>query len=287
MEKILGYTKIHTKLHGTVNVRFAKKNMICGAYLVTGYKNGKNLCGLVTKDGKEVIYMRDMKLKELAYNEDETAAYLGFESPKSDIPQYYVVKEDKEKDCRLVTLINNNKNSIPMYFVTIKNTSKLWVLQTDEQCPKYALYDPEKEDVISTSFDYLESVSESLCPEHKLYYSINLASVNYEDGVEEILIHSRLCGFMDEKGNFSSNILDTESGQCYKASFFGPNTLSENFKLLASQLVRKYNQEYQEKEDNINYILANMLNSHNEDPYIESTGSLAKIIKFNNTRGNV
>ena len=282
MDKILGYTKIHTKLHGTISVRFARKNMICGAYLVTGYKHGKNYSGLVTKDGKEIIYMRNMKLEELAYNEDETSAYLGFSLPKSNIVQYYVVKEDKEKDCRLVTLINNKKNSIHMNFLTIQNIKNLWVLQTEEDYPKYALYDPKKEDIISTSFDYLESVTKGSCPEHKLYYSINLASVSLEDNIQEILIHSKLCGFMDENGNFSSNILDTESGQCYKASFFGPNTLSENFKLLAGQLARKYDKEYHEKEDNIDNILCGMLNSHNEDPYIESNGSLAKIINFKN-----
>ena len=282
MDKIVGLTEIKTKHYGKIRVRLLKKNMICNTYFVVVEKNNKRLSGLVSKDLKEVIPFSEATLEELAVSNDNNNAYLGFKYPDNDNLEYYVLKAISEKTALIKTKIERGCNP-PMIFERVIDNNKVWAIKMCYENPMYTLYSYEQDKVVSMALDDLRDINDKDYPDHRFYFEINLASNTKEKNINTSVIHSKLCGYLDEDGYISSNILDTESGVSYKLKN-RCNTTSDEFKLLVSSLMTQYTTEYKEKEDEICNKLRNMF--YSENPYTIDTKN-AKILKFDNTRKNV
>lgn len=94
-------------------------------------------------------------------------------------------------------------------------------------------------------------------------------------------MYTSICGFFDKDGNFSSQILDVESGLLYSSYQLGINSCSDSFCAFINTLITKYKSEYGEKDRSTQAIINHLFNDYNgSTPPKKEVEKKARIIKF-------
>lgn len=272
---MVGFGEIKSKKYGTVKI--IKRKDVCGAYFVIGKTEKKKLAGLVSKDGKEIIPLCESVLEDYNINEDNKNAYLGFKYEDSPNLEYYIIKNFNGNTG--VVNIFGRKNDVSITFRKTNIKCNVWPIEMHTELSSYVLYNFIEDRIITFPFNCLLDVEEKNLP-HKFYYEVNVASNYQEDGTDLYVVHSTLCGYLDENGYMSSKVLDSDSLNTYKFNK-KLDTASNEFKNFLNQLTLMYAEKYKEKEEKILDSMERLLVS--DDPYIEKQ----KVIKFKPDRKKV
>ena len=256
-------------------------------YFVTTKKKGYDLSGYVDKNGKEIIPIDTHQLDEIFLSHNGKDVCLAFKNEEDEIPTYYHIQlqesEKYEGEYKIV-LKTNPKDSVPLR-LTASIDEDLWFMEAvREDHIEYALYRPSDKKVLTTFFNELMFLEEK-SPYHYFYFCNDIYSyreVCNQDGTqEEEKVHfTSLVGFMDRDGNFSSQVLDTEKELYYDSYRLGGNSLNNRFHAFLSELQKKYQNEYMEKEDRVEQEISYLFSSPNLSIAPKTSKTMGKIISF-------
>lgn len=259
--------KLNSSKYGNVLAFYDKKQDRLGnGYIVRSMKNFKMLSGYIDLDKNIII-----DLDEMAYDNYFFANYgkdicIAFMMPNG-IDRYFHIKS-RGKSYRLVMQTDPES---PLIVTRIEKDDTNWMLTTVSEDARMALYNYNLGKVVTCYLDRIDLVDDSDI--HRYYYERNLSGI-YED---EKMYATTLCGFLDEHGRFSSDILDAESDNLvYDANLYG-STLTEEFQTLCNTLIVNNVEKQLEKEAEINDIISNMY----LNPIEIKENKKAKIIEFN------
>ena len=270
---------INSRKYGRVKAWIVRKSKYGNGYLVFTNKGRKMLTGFIDENGKEIIQLDNMELTGMLIANKGKDICFEFEFPDTNVPEYYHVKNFKNRS-KLVFKTNRHED-VPVYICTLEDTDDYWALQAGLNEPQFAVYDYKKVKQITTFFDEVCYQVEEGDPSHSFYYGLAIETdIKQPNGTTTPHIHSSICGFLDENGNLSSQIYDTESNTFYSSYMYGPNTLSPNFSKLVSLLSAGYEELYYEKDERVNNTLSYLYASPNlsEKPKKFKEGN--KILKF-------
>ena len=232
----------------------SRYNKIGNLYHVSAIINGKELFGLVTEDGKEIIPISKIFLTVFQIYNNGKDMLLAFKYNRCKSLEYYHIRNYDDGTSKII-FKTDRKSEIPLSIGAFKSTEDYWVIEmASKNDEKYAIYDYKENKMISTFFDEVTYLEDN--PYHAFYYSLNIESeITNPDGSKKPYIHSTLCGFLDEKGNLSSQIYDTESNAFYSSYMYGDDTLSSKFNELVTNLTKEYEKAYYSKDDHIDDVL--------------------------------
>lgn len=278
MEFIYKKITIKSKKYGNIKALIYRKLKYGDGYFVIAYKDKKELSGLVTEDGKEIIPLDNMNLSGLTVANEGKDICFEFMHKNSSVPESYHVKVYNNKKCRLA-FRTNYKLEVPMSICRLDDTDDYWLIQMGKDDKKYAIYDYKNLKMISNFFDevtYQENDSY-----HTFYYSLDIESeIEQFDSPKEKHIHTSICGFIDKDGNLSSQIYDIESNAFYSSYMYGPDTLSPRFYDLVKKLTKEYEKSYYEKSDHIDAVLNYMYENSNMSEKPKDYKNGKKILEF-------
>lgn len=270
--------EIETKNYGTVTIYLNDdENKIGDGYFVTATKQEKELAGFVDYDGKEIIPLQEMELKEEFHNKDYHDICLGFQMLNCDMLDYYHVKKKEDGKYHLV-LKTCHSDTSALTIQQIKGNDNFWLFKTSGgEKEESAIYSLEQEKFVTDFFDVIDFNIDSNPYGHAAYFCKNL--VSDLDGVK--IIYTSICGFFDKNGNFSSQILDVESGMLYDSYQLGGNSLSNSFISFVNTLKDRYESEYNKKQTNTIKTIDYLFNNYNLSiPPKKEVEKKARIIKF-------
>ena len=160
----------------------------------------------------------------------------------------------------------------------VKENDDLWLFKTvGGENEEYAIYSLEKEKIITNFFDVIDFNIGSNPYGHVAYFCKDITDI-YDD---EKVVYTSICGFFDKDGNFSSQILDEESGLLYSSYQLGINSCSDSFCAFINTLITKYKSEYGEKDRSTQAIINHLFNDYNgSTPPKKEVEKKARIIKF-------
>lgn len=229
--------KVETKNYGTVTIYLNdEENKIGDGYFVTATKHRKKLAGFVDYTGKEIIPLQEMELKEEFHSKDYHNICFGFQMPNCNVLEYYHVKKQNNGKYRWV--LRTCYSDIPALTIQqVKENDDLWLFKTvGGENEEYAIYSLEKEKIITNFFDVIDFNIGSNPYGHIAYFCKDITGI-YDD---EKVVYTSICGFFDKEGNFSSQILDVESGLLYNSYQLGINSCSDSFCAFINTLIMKY-----------------------------------------------
>lgn len=255
------------------------KNKIGDGYLVTATKKEKHLTGFIDFQGKEIIPIQEMELEEMFHTAKYQDICFGFRIPDAKVLQYYHIKKKADGNYKWI-LKTNPFDSVPIAIRKVAEHSNFWIFEAVKENPEYAIYSVDEARMLT---NYLDEISFNLeeNPYHHFAYFCKYIASNVEEDSEEI-IHTSLCGFIDQEGNFSSQILDTESETLYDSYSLGENSLSKRFVTFVDQLTKSYETKYYEKEEEIDQTIEYLFNNYNLSQRPVNYPKKAKIISFKN-----
>lgn len=270
--------KIETKNYGTVTIYLNdEENKIGDGYFVTATKRRKKLAGFVDYNGKEIIPLQEMELKEEFHSKDYHNICFGFQMPNCNVLEYYHVK--KQNDGKYRWVLRTCYSDIPALTIQqVKENDDLWLFKTvGGENEEYAIYSLEKEKIITNFFDVIDFNIGSNPYGHVAYFFKDITGI-YDD---EKVVYTSICGFFDKDGNFSSQILDVESGLLYNSYQLGINSCSDSFCAFINTLITKYKSEYDKKDKSTQAIINHLFNDYNgSTPPKKEVEKKARIIKF-------
>lgn len=270
--------KIETKNYGTVTIYLNdEENKIGDGYFVTATKHRKKLTGFVDYNGKEIIPLQEMELKEEFHSKDYHNICFGFQMPNCNVLEYYHVK--KQNDGKYRWVLRTCYSDIPALTIQqVKENDDLCLFKTvGGENEEYAIYSLEKEKIITNFFDVIDFNIGSNPYGHVAYFFKNITGI-YDD---EEVVYTSICGFFDKDGNFSSQILDVESGLLYNSYQLGINSCSDSFCAFINTLITKYKSEYDKKDKSTQAIINHLFNDYNgSTPPKKEVEKKARIIKF-------
>lgn len=278
MDFIYKYITINSQKYGKLKQWICSKNKYGNAYFLVINKGKKTLSGLVDENGKEIIPIDNMELSGMLIANCGKDICFEFMHENSNIPESYHIKVLDDKTAKLV-FKTDYKASIPSFICKSDDTDEFWYIQLGIQNKKYAIYDYKNNKIISNYFDEVRYQNNG--NDHSFYYSLGIErEVSYSNDIKIPHIFSSLCGFLDEKGNLSSQIYDTQSNVLYSSYMYGPDTLSPKFCELVRNVTDGYERLYHEKYEHIDDVLSNMYYNCNmsEKPKNYKEGS--KILDF-------
>ena len=261
MEYLYKQIKVNSKKYGKVNTWLSRRAKYGDGYFTVTNKGNKVLSGLVDEFGNEIIPLDNMELTGLLIANKGNDVCFEFMHPNNEIPEYYHIKIDEDNKSKLVFKTDYN-SEIPLFICSLDNTEDYWAIQMGIEDKKYAVYDYKENKMITTFLDEVRYQEDS--PNHYFYYGIAIETeITQPDGTKTPHIHSSLCGFLDGKGNLSSQIYDIESNQLYSSYQYGPDTLSPKFNELVLNITKGYEQLYYEKEYHTDEVLNYMYQNPN------------------------
>ena len=270
--------KIETKNYGTVTIYLNdEENKIGDGYFVTATKHGKKLAGFVDYTGKEIIPLQVMELKEEFHNKDYHDICFGFQMPNCNTLDYYHVK--KQEDGKYRWVLKTCHSDIPALMIQqVKENDDFWLFKTvGGENEEYAIYSLEKGKFITNFFDVIDFNIGSNPYGHVAYFCKDITGI-YDN---EKVVYTSICGFFDKDGNFSSQILEVESGLLYNSYQLGNNSFSNSFRTFINALTTKYKSEYDEKDKSTQAIISHLFNGYNgSTPPKKEIEKKARIIKF-------
>lgn len=270
--------KVETKNYGTVTIYLNdEENKIGDGYFVTATKHRKKLAGFVDYTGKEIIPLQEMELKEEFHSKDYHNICFGFQMSNCNVLEYYHVKKQNNGKYRWV--LRTCYSDIPALTIQqVKENDDLWLFKTvGGENEEYAIYSLEKEKIITNFFDVIDFNIGSNPYGHIAYFCKDITGI-YDD---EKVVYTSICGFFDKDGNFSSQILDVESGLLYSSYQLGINSCSDSFCAFINTLITKYKSEYGEKDRSTQAIINHLFNDYNgSTPPKKEVEKKARIIKF-------
>ena len=271
---------INSKKYGKVKAWIVRKSMYGNGYLVFTNKGKKALTGFITESGKEIIPLAEMQLTGMLIANKGRDICFEFQYPDSEILEYYHVKTLDNGKTKLAFKTDRHAE-IPAFICTLENTEDYWAIQIGTQDPQYAIYDYKKAKQITTFFDEVCYQYEGGDPSHCFYYGMAIETdIKQPNGTDTPHIHTSICGFLDENGNLSSQIYDTESHTLYSSYMYGPNTLSPNFKKLIDLLTVGYEELYYEKDEKINNTLSYLYDNPNLSEKPKDLKKGEKVLEF-------
>ncbi len=269
---------VYSEKYGIIAVSVSRENKIGQGFLVSEKRNHTTICGYIDLEGKEIIPVEEMILKELFFTSDYQEICFGFELPYIKNLKYYHVTNNQ--DSTRVIFSTNPNDSKPLTISKIEKEDSLWYLEiknTTELENKYALYHAREHRMITPFFADLELVEENDFSHFAYFYS-NIYTTNEE---EKELYFTSLCGFINQEGFFSSQILDTTSLELYPSYFLGDTPNSKRYQTYLKLLKEKYREKYQQEEEQTNQILDYLYHNPNLSwDTNKNREKLAKIIKF-------
>lgn len=257
MDFINKLVTIDSQKYGKVKAWLYQGNCKHGnSYFVLTKKNSMVLSGVVDEEGNEIIPIDNMDLTGLVVADNGSDLCYEFMHHDSNQPETYHVKIYDNKKAKLV-FKTDYKSEIPLSICMMEDTQDYWLIEMGTEHKKYAIYDYKNVKMISTFFDEINYLTDS--PYHSFYYSLNIESdIETYDGSKQLQTYSSLCGFLDEKGNLSSQIYDAEANKYYSSYLYGPDTLSPKFNELVKKVTKDHEEAYYVKDDEINEVLCYM-----------------------------
>ena len=203
-----------------------------------------------------------------------------FKFPDSEVLEYYHIKTFKNGKVKLVFQTDRHEQ-IPVYMIPLEDTDNYWGLRAELDEPQFAVYDYKNAKQITAFLDEIRYQKEEGDSSHYFYYGVAIeTAITQPDGTTIPHIHSSICGFLDEKGNLSSQIYDTESNTFYNSYMYGPSTLSPNFAKLVNLLQVGYEDLYYQKDEKINNTLSYLYTYPNLSDKPKTYKEKEKILKF-------
>lgn len=272
---------INSKNYGKVNAWLVRKSKYGNGYLVFTNKGKKALTGYVTKSGREIIPLAEMELTGMLIANKGKDICFEFKYADSEVLEYYHVKTLDNGKTKLAFKTDRH-SEIPAFICILDNTQDYWAIQIGIDQPQYAIYDYKKAKQITTFFDEVCYQEDAGDFPHTFYYGLAIETdIKQPNGTTTPHIHTSICGFLDENGDLSSQIYDTESHTLYSSYMYGPNTLSPKFKKLINLLTVGYEKLYYEKDEKINNTLSYLYDNPNLSEKPKDFKEGEKVLDFN------
>ena len=124
--------RINSNEYGKLTVYPDSKCSFGNMYFVTCTKYKKNLSGVISADGEEIIPMQEMELQELINTPTNSDFCLGFKCNGTDLLQYYHIKKNDKNGYRLVTKTSVD-DEVPLQVRQVPNCDNYWIFEAHKK----------------------------------------------------------------------------------------------------------------------------------------------------------
>jgi hypothetical protein len=274
MVKIGKYYAFNSSALGKIKLKLTKKKSIGNCVYIEGLYKGVSVSALLDKNFKEIIPFDAKVLDNYFASEDLSNVCLAYRYEDSDALEYNHVSLDNNTS--ELVFFTERFDETPLFVLEAEENKNYWIIGVQKDTPEYAVYDYRRKKIITGFFNEVRVLDDYESDNHCIYFEKYI----YDD--EDDYFKNKLssvCGFLDDKGNFSSQVLDTGTQILYNSYNLGGNTLSKNYYLFLDKLQEYYCLIQDEKDNDINYIVSYLFSNPNlsEKP---KNYSKNKIVEF-------